>query len=208
MTTINLIPQEIVQTTCRKQRLIRWAGIVAASTVLAALPLAWRVAQDAQSARLRTGIDRLESDRAEIQSKLLRATAQAVDLSAELERSRAFRAKRSWSGIVALIAASLPQDCWLQSIATDPEAPAAGAARSAAVPMQTNAPAAQEKVVIEAPRKLRMVGYSTNDAKPLSFVGNLRESKAFTRVALQKAVRAPGASADETLYQFEVLCEW
>jgi hypothetical protein len=57
---------------------------------------------------------------------------------------------------------------------------------------------------------MRLIGFSTNDSQPLVFVGNLTESKAFARVALQRAMRAPTGKddGDEPLYQFEIVCEW
>lgn len=208
MTTINLIPQDIEQARARRFRWKRWSLVAAASGVLAMMPIMWRISQRAQTSRLTVALEQVETERSEIRAKLAQATARAEDLSSELERSRAFRSKRSWSGVVGLLAAALPPDCWLMSLATDPETPAGTAARIAVPVSPQPAAAVQEKVVIEAPRKLRLVGYSTNDAQPLTFVANLKESKAFSKVALQKAIRAPGATAEEALYQFEVVCEW
>jgi hypothetical protein len=117
----------------------------------------------------------------------------------------------------ALIATCLPADCWLLSVATDPETPGVGAARAAAAPAVQGTPAVhvenpprRETVTIEAPQKMRLIGFSTSDSQPLVFVGNLSESKAFARVALQKATRAPSGkdAGDEPLYQFEIVCEW
>jgi hypothetical protein len=110
----------------------------------------------------------------------------------------------------SLLATCLPADCWLLSVATDPEAPGAGAARPAAVPAVPGTAAVHETVTIEAPQKMRLIGYSTSDSQPLVFVGNLTESGAFARVALQKATRAAGGkdASEEPLYQFEIVCEW
>lgn len=211
MTLINLIPEEVVQAAARRSRLLRWSIVAALAGVLSAIPYALTLSRNASIATLRAEIDRIDQETSAVRTQLRQASARAHDLLSELERSKALRAKRAWSGVFALIASCLPADCWLQSVATDPETPAASSARPAPVVLPAGAvAAAKESVTIEAPQKLRLVGYSSSDSQPLVFVANLTDSKAFARVALQKALRSPaGNNPDEMpLFQFEIVCEW
>lgn len=211
MTLINLIPEEIVQAAARRNRLLRWTVIVALAGVLSAIPYSITLSRNASLATMREEIDRIDQETSAARAQLRQASTRARDLLAELERSKALRSKRAWSSIFALIATSLPADCWLHSVATDPETPGANPSRPNPAASAAGAVApAQQTVTIEAPQKLRLVGYSTSDSQPLEFVANLTESKAFARVALQKALRAPAGSEKgaTSLFQFEIVCEW
>jgi len=210
MKVINLIPADIRRAAARRIRLGRWAVIVALAGVIAAVPYSLSLSRTAQVARLREEFDRLDQDVTSARSRLRLSTSRAQQLLSELERSRAFRSKRAWSGMFALIADCLPEDCWLQSVATDPEAPGVAAVRAPTSPAAPGAAPVRETVTIEAPQKIRLVGFSTGDSQPLVFVRSLTQSGAFARVALQRAMRAPAGkeTGEESLYQFEIVCEW
>ncbi len=217
MKVINLIPAEINRAAARRVRFIRWAVVVALAGLLAAIPYSLTLSRSAVAAELREEVDRLDQETTGVRSQLRLATSRAQELLSELERSKALRGKRAWSSMFALIAACLPADCWLQSVATDPETPSAAVARSAAVhaapvtgAVRVEDPLRRETVTIEAPQKMRLVGFSTSDSQPLVFVGNLTESRAFAHVALQRATRAPDGkdAGEKPLYQFEIVCEW
>lgn len=210
MTCINLIPAEIRRAAVRRVRLVRWSAVTVLAGVLAAIPFSLSLSRKAQAMELRAEVDRLDQEAAGVRSQLRSATTRAQELLSELERSRALRGKRAWSSMFALIANCLPADCWLHSVATDPEAPGAVVSRPVGAPLAHGALASAETVTIEAPQKLRLIGFSTHDAQPLVFVSNLVDSRAFAHVALQKALRAPGGNEanEESLYQFEIVCEW
>ena len=210
MTLINLIPAEVHHAAIQRSHLRRWALVVALAGVVAGIPYSLSLARNAQVSKLREEVEFVDLQNSKVRTQLRVATGQAQQLNSALERSRALRAKRAWSGMFALIASSLPADCWLHSVATEPDSPGASVIRTAVVPTPAGAPVAAETVTIEAPRKLVLLGYSTSDSQPLVFVSNLRDSNAFTNVALQKAMRAPSetnASA-AVLHQFEIACGW
>ena len=210
MTVINLIPARVIRAAAQRIRLVRWAVVVALAGVLAAIPYTLTLSQKAEAAELREEIDRLDQDATSVRSQLRAVTSRAQESLSELERSKALRAKRAWSSMFALIATCLPADCWLLSVATDPETPGVAVARPAAVPAAPVTVAVRETVTIEAPQKMRLVGFSTSDSEPLVFVQNLRESNAFASVALQKSMRAPAGNdpGEAPVYQFEIVCEW
>jgi hypothetical protein len=70
MTAINLIPHEIEMAHARRRHWKRWSVIVTASAVLATVPIAWRISQNAQTARLSDALLRVESERTEVRAKL------------------------------------------------------------------------------------------------------------------------------------------
>jgi len=213
MTCINLIPHGLRQAAAMRARLLRWSITISAAAAVGLVPCMIEWSRKAQAATLQAEIDQLDSEVSSLRTKLSAATARTQQTLSELEKSKALRGKRSWSGMIALIAASMPEHCWLQSIATDPDTPPAGMSRTA---IPANTPAATptatvnpETVTIEAPRRLRLVGISTNDAQPLVFVEKLTESGVFSKVALQRVLRSPGrAGGDAQSYQFEIVCEW
>ncbi len=210
MTLINLVPAEVHRAATRRSHLLRWAMVVALSGVIALIPYSLSVARDNRVSKLREEVDSIDVQAAKTRAELRQATELAQQLHSDLERSRALRSKRAWSGMFALIASSLPPDCWLRSVTTDPDSPQASAVRLPVVPVSGGGSSTPETLTIEAPRKLLLVGYSTSDSLPLVFVSNLRESNAFTNVGLQKAMRAPSEKDgnDAFLHQFEIVCEW
>lgn len=214
MVSINLIPREILLVQARRTRTIRWAMTISISAILAAIPYSITLARAAHAEQARRQLDGLEDEATALRSQVRLAIATTEETRSELERSRALRGKRSWSGMLALIARCLPEECWILSMSTDPEAPSA--APSQTVPATTSIASAastareRESVVVEAPQKLRLVGHSTSDGPPLVFVSRLIESRVFSRVALEKTQRAPGQSVagEKAHYQFEIVCEW
>ncbi len=207
---MNLIPESVLYARERKRRALRWTVAVAASSVLAAAPLMMDWTRSARAAGLREESDRLFQELEVARTKLRAATSESTSTYLEIERANALRSKRSWSGIFALIASCMPDDCWLASVATDPETPLASA-RPMEAPAPSTPDAVKKTVAIEAPRKLRLVGFANSDTQPLAFVTRLKESGVFQGVLLERSLRAPDASsdqADQTVYQFEIVCEW
>ena len=213
MTVINLIPAPLLAAQAQRTRLLRWTLAAAVAALLAAIPCLLSLSRTAQIASLKQQLGDVEELTSTLRTQLRSTSARAQELLAELERSRALRSKRSWSGMFALLGSALPDQCWLTSIATDPEAPSAALPPPLAPGLGSRAPNGRETVTIEAPRKLRLTGLSSSDAAPLTLVGSLRESKSFSQVALLKTIRAsaPGPETRDPgpgLYQFEILCEW
>lgn len=208
MTLINLIPGEIMCASTQRVHLLRWALVVALAGAVCSIPYSLAFARKARVATLQEQVDQLDQEAAGVRAKLRVATGRTRQLFSELERSRALRAKRAWSGMFALIASSLPSDCWLKSVATDPDGPTGSGSRSPAGAGASSAAGLPETVTIEAPRRLRLTGFSTSDSHPLIFVQNLTDSKGFAKVGLQTILRAPADASGAVIYQFEILCEW
>lgn len=220
MTSVNLIPEGVLVARTQRRHAKCWTMLILAAAGLSATPLMLDWSRRTHAAELREESDRLQQELGSTRSQLRTTSAEATRVFLEVERANALRSKRAWSAMFALIASCLPADCWLGSIATDPEAPAGGASpRPVVASPGTNAGAPKEGgkreiVTIEAPRRLRMIGYAENDTQPLAFVTNLKESRVFQSVLLERAVRAPDVAADPsgpsggTVYQFEVVCAW
>jgi len=210
MVTLNLLPESVQAAQAQRRHVKRWALILTAAAVAGTVPAGAHWMQHLQIEELGAQSEKLQSDLAAARVELRTATAEANDAFLRLERAKALRSKRAWSGMLALIGSCLPKQCWLTSIATDPEVPPAGpVVRSPLPPAATPGAAAPEKpavVTIEAPRKLRISGEALDSADPLSFVAKLKESQVFRDVILERSLRE--GPEQESQFRFELICEW
>ncbi len=211
MVTLNLLPEGVQAAQARRRHVKRWALILAVTAVAGTVPAGAHWMRHVQIEELGAQSEKLQSDLTAARVELRTATAEANDAFLRLERAKALRSKRAWSGMLALIGSCLPKQCRLTSLATDPEVPPAAApvARSPVPPAATPGAAAPEKpavVTIEAPRKLRITGEALDSADPLSFVAKLKESQVFRDVILERSLRE--RPEQESQFRFELICEW
>ena len=216
MVTVNLIPESVQAARASRRHLKRWAACLAVSAGVAGVPVGAHWMQHVRIDELLAQSDNLQTDLAVARAELKTATAAANDAFLRIERAKALRSKRAWSDMLALIGSCLPKDCWLTSIATDPDVPpAAPVARK--TPPATDPPASPLSkggqrgfepavVIIDAPRKLRMTGEATDATQPLFFVTRLKESQVFREVTLERSLREK--PEDESNFRFELICEW
>ena len=161
-------------------------------------------------------VEMLHAERQRLQGELeqLRAEQrslgdQAVRVQSQLERARALRSKREWSALFGLVAESLPEEAWLVAVSTDPPVPARGQTRAGTGESPVGAeagPAAAQIITIEAPRKLRLTGYAAEYGQLYEFMGELKQSGAFTEVVQVRAGIQPVLT--DSAVAFEVLCTW
>lgn len=222
MVFVNLIPEAIVAQQWRKRRVARWtaASLVAIGALL--IPLTLEGWQTARAEQLRAGRRALERDRTLLSAELTGLAAESQSVYLQIERANALRSKRSWSGMLALIAGTMPEGCWLTAIETVPAVPASGAhntppatarsvtaapptARTAGDPIGGQA-AAETVVTIDAPRQLRIAGYATDASEPLTLVTKLNATGVFSRVGLERSLRE--SVEDGSFFRFDILCEW
>jgi Tfp pilus assembly protein PilN len=206
MIAINLIPGPIQVARVRRIRVRRWLMAVGASVVAVLIPFASDQAQQAHQRRL-------SSEQAELMNKLevLRVEVKRLSTDAQmallqLERAAALRSKRAWSGMLELIATTLPPDCWLSAVATEPAMPpsvAGGRVVSSVGPPGTK-PAAS--VPIESPRKLKLTGHSVDPASPHTFARRLREQGVFSHVSVMQGAKE--SAMDGQYFRFQLECEW
>jgi Tfp pilus assembly protein PilN len=224
MVTVNLIPESVQAAQARRRHIKWWAACLAVTTVVAVVPVGAHLMQHLRIDELHAQNYKFQTDLAAARVELKTATAAANDSFLRIERAKALRTKRAWSDMLALIGSCLPKDCWLTSIATDPDVPpAASLARKTPPASATPGAPAPEKpavVIIDAPRKLRMTGEATDATQPLSFVTKLKESQVFREVTLERSIsssphgsRTVGLTLgekteDESNFRFELICEW
>ena len=60
--------------------------------------------------------------------------------------------------------------------------------------------------MIDAPRKLEIVGYAPEAAQPHNFVSALKEKQVFSSVVLRGSQREP--MLERSYYRFELVCHW
>lgn len=208
---INLIPEPIRVDRARGRRIRKWSVIVCVALAGSAVPTVASWMQTRKAEQLRAGYDQLQSDLNSSREELKSISAQANELFLRLERAKSLRSKRNWSGVFALIARTLPQGCWVTTLATDPDVPPPQQAAVKQAPVASAKPtdAPPEKpapVFIEAPRRLRIVGQSIEASGPLAFVLQLKDAEVFRDVVLERSQRE--SDDTRTSFHFEVICTW
>ncbi len=204
MTGVNLIPASILEAHRRARRLHLWVVAVTLTAAVAALPVLWQVRQHARVAELTTLKQARTAQSASVRAELS-ATAQSLaDLNDRIERANALRTKRSWAGLLSLVAQCLPQEVWLTSVATDAPPPAAARRRTS--------PRASEKqdhptvVVLDGARRAALAGYALGHEQLYDFMARLKAAQAFDRIDLVKADKEDVLWARAV--RFELLCTW
>ena len=147
---------------------------------------------------------RMEIDLARINLRAVRTELSGA--RNHLEHAMALRTKRAWSGMIALIDRSMPENCWLTSISTDPEKPQALKRGSHRTASKSDSEKESEVVVIDAPRRIEIIGYAAKPSQPNGFVDRLNETGVFSHVELERSQREP--IFDGTYYRFVLFCEW
>ncbi len=213
MVGVNLIPKTVQTMHTRQRHLKLWGVIILTSFGLLCIPLGMNWYQNARAKALRVENEdlqeRLKATRTELRTRMTEASA----LLLQLQRAKALRSKRAWSGMIGLVGSCMPPGCWLTSLATDPETPTAMGRMAVSAPVKRDPanrsdPKGADSVTltIEAPRKMRLAGYATDAAEPHVFVANLKHTEVFSRVALERSQREP--VLDGYYFRFELICEW
>lgn len=202
---LNLLPHELQQAQARNRHIQVWSAvIVPVAAVLCALLIVDGVRR-VQADDVRDRNDDLQEELEIRRSEVRSLTESVAEVSLHLQRSDALRAKRNWSGMLALIGKCMPQSCWLTSLATDPEVAPAGAAIS----ISSKAGSAGQvagAVTIEAPRRLKIAGFALDAAEPHLFVANLKQTEVFKVVRLEQSLLQQ--EFDPPRFRFELVCEW
>lgn len=177
---------------------------VAAAALLGAAALDWT--QRARAGKLHVEDEGLGIQVAAIRADLGSVTEESNQLAVRIDRARALGRKRAWSGMIELIGACMPNDCWLTSIATDPDRPAAQRASPRKVANGNLKKEQQRLVTIDAPRGIVIEGYAAKTAQPHAFVASLKKTGVFKSVTLLSSQRE---SVDNLFYfRFELACGW
>ncbi len=203
MINVNFMPKRMALAKARNRRVRKW--LCAVGWALVALIGAWGVdgTRRVEAGSLRNEIMVLQSRLQEGKGELAKTASQAHVVLRQIEHADALRAKRPWSSLLQLVAESMPEGCWLISLGTDPAVPGNRVLSRKAVSKED---VKNEAIVIQSPRKLRLVGYATNDDESFIFVERLKKSNAFQSVNLLKSKREP--HRDGFYYRFEIACEW
>ncbi len=208
---VNLIPVPLQIERSRKRRMRQWSIVVGIALVGAAVPVTLQWLRLRRVEELRATHNKIQSDLAASRTELKSLSTEANELFLRLERAKALRSKRNWSGMFALLGKALPEGCWLSSLATDPDNPPPQQAVAKVLPPNAAVPATPTTgkptpVFIEAPRRLRIVGQSMEASGPLAFVLQLKDAGVFRDVVLERSQRE--ISDAQTTFRFEVVCTW
>ncbi|MHC5108627.1 MAG: PilN domain-containing protein [Planctomycetota bacterium] len=208
MIAINLIPKPLQQQRVRRLRTIRWliSCIISLSALGIVAGMDWLD---------RAAADDLLAKNDELHNTLLATRATLTDLATsseklglQIERAEALHAKRAWSGMISMIAAHMPADMWLTSVATVPNAPMMVSSRNPrrAATKPGDGEAEPEAITIEAPRKLSIQGFTTRAADAMALVTGLKKESIFDSVVLIQSERTK--THGKYYFRFEISCEW
>ncbi len=209
--SVNLIPKSTLFAHTRRKHVKRWAGVLVVSISIACAGIGVNWLQRAESIQLEKESKRVQAELLSLRSQATAAQAEAQVIESRLNRANALRAKRSWSGMFALISEALPLSCWLTAVATDPPFPS-GARNKAPRKVKGKVRGSKannavvKPIMIESPRKLRLVGFASGVADPHRFVVNLNATKVFSSVVLTGTQQQKLGNSE--FYRFEVECEW
>ncbi len=201
MISVNLLSPTVTFRRRQKARVRVWLIVVAVVAGLSAIPLGADLIKSAQAAALRRQVEPLNANVADARNRLDKVSAECRNLTTQLARADALRAKRDWAGLLQLIAGQIPPQVWLDSLETfTAEAPSrpTGSAR--------NKQPKNQNVVIPGPAGMHIVGYATDNDWLYEFMSRLKLTGAFRTVELTMAGRVPvlqGAAV-----RFSLTCTW
>lgn len=204
MQSINLIPKAIQRSIARRDRAMKWGVVNIIAVLLLSVPVVMDWSDSATAAELQTQNRHLRDSLHIARARLASTSMRADETLMRLERTEALRKKRRWSGLIAMIGNALPQDSWLESIATDPSSPSGARGRKTG----GDAPLDGQSVMLtlDAPRSLVITGLTTVAADPHTFALALKQTKAFTDVVLESS---QSEMKEQTRrFRFELRCTW
>ncbi len=206
MVAVNLVPPSVLRVRTWRRHAQAWALAIAVGLVLVGVLAFADWTRRGQAATLQAQYDELQVELTTKRAHLRVVSSKATRGRVRLKRAEALRAKRAWSAMFSLIERCMPPGCWLTSVATDPAVSPSAGGSNARVRRVSIKGSEIATVAIEAPRKLRIVGFAADAAEPHVFVASLKSAAVFQRVTLQRS-RMETAS-DGSYFSFELLCEW
>ncbi len=207
---INLIPAAAQRQQHQRKRLRLWAGVLTVAAGILTIPIGLDWSRKAHAKELRIRAADLDRTQTQVKSEWNTVFSEVEETQAHIERAEALRSKRAWSALVTLIAANVPADVWLTTIATDPARPSPQAKQRAVTAPAPAKPGAtkpkEESLTIDAPTKIKIEGYAPHAAEPLTLVRSLQATNVFKTVSLLRS--SLEAQEDGAYFHFSLLCEW
>ncbi len=208
MIGINLIPEHQIAERRKRRRIRAWTFTLLTTAAISAAPVGLELSRQHQVIRLRNERSSVLASIQESSEKLNRLREETHSLHAELDRADALRAKRRWSGLLAMISRALADEIWLISVATDPPTPQRG--DRSLVPKNTPAPAKDNVqttvIMLEAPRKLTLEGFALEHRDLYEFKTRLSQTGIFTDVNEIQGTKEP--VGDGSAVRFKIVCHW
>lgn len=204
MTSVNLLSPAVRFARQRARRIRRWTLILCMAGAGAAIPLAIDFVHQARAASLERRITPLEKNLADTRKKLSAASQRCEHLSVQLTRADSLRSKRSWAGLLALIAARTPEEVWLSEVQSiEAERRTQPAAAAAAKPGTGDT---ENTVMLEGPGALRISGFAVDHDWLYEFISRLKNTQVFDRVDMLQAGKERIAQAEAV--RFVLVCAW
>ena len=204
MIRLNLLPQSRRAMLDRRRHRRFWTMAVACSLALGGLPGLVVLAREAQVRDMVEEFATL-SERLDANNQQLKALDEGNHkLEEEIAAARALKAKRSWSALFGLVIENMPETIWLDMIQTEPPPPLTNPDEVLAIKPPAGATAG--RVTIDSPRRLVLMGFSSDYPAHLAYEQRLRESGFFSNVKSGNVKQV----GDDTqrVYRCSIICEW
>ncbi|HPM25045.1 MAG TPA: PilN domain-containing protein [Phycisphaerae bacterium] len=203
--SVNLIPGARVHARIRGRRRRLWLVTCGLAVVL--LATGWGVERTASESvtRLSESVKGLEAQQAEVQRRLVLASAQCAQLLAQLETIGAATRPQPWPRRMLKLLQAAPEGIRLTSLNVEPSAPD-NARRAAPPPVAASgvaSPAAAGGTIVEK-RSVRLEGLAADHGALIQFLHQLQGLPGWERVELVRAKQE--SRADGTAVAFELDC--
>jgi len=203
--SVNLIPGARVHARIRGRRRRLWLVTCGLAVVL--LATGWGVERTASESvtRLSESVKGLEAQQAEVQRRLVLASAQCAQLLAQLETIGAATRPQPWPRRMLKLLQAAPEGIRLTSLNVEPSAPD-NARRAAPPPVAAPgvaSPTAAGGTIVEK-RSVRLEGLAADHGALIQFLHQLQGLPGWERVELVRAKQE--SRADGTAVAFELDC--
>jgi Tfp pilus assembly protein PilN len=217
MIRVNLIPEEILVAQLVRARVQRWTVAIIAALAVLAIPFGLDFHHQQQVKELRAQHAELEQNLTSVRSDVRDVIAEQRKVHGQIERAKALRTKRGWSGLVTLLADCLPNEVWLSNLSTDPPSPRGGQKKNRSggsvlsrlrkgKEKLTAAPEGNTTITIDAPRALVFHGFAADNENLWQFIAQLKATDVFDEVTLVNSGVEPVLAG--IAVAFELRCTW
>ncbi len=213
MININLIDPKIISARRRIRRMRGWLTLIVLTMLVGTVPAGVEYARERKLRTLTTEQQSLVKQLQSGKTQLDKIDADVRTLESQIARADTLRTKRSWSRLLGNIGRLMPEQMWLESIATDPVRPRRGSLdlrpkKEKKKKTATKKPVSEESKIIrlEASEGLILEGYTQQHRHLYKFIENLKQANYFSNIELTRAAEEPVLSAKAV--RFKIVCRW
>ncbi len=214
MTSVNLIPRELLLRRHKIRRVRLWLMIGGATWIFASIPVIRELAAEYQLNSQSTAVAAISDQLDHAHARRGQSSRRLLMLRQEVARAERLRYKRLWTDMIAVIAEAMPDRVWLIQLSTDPAKPPGGSRSTAPLSLRRSAdsdtktsPAGYDTLVGKAgPRRLLLEGRALGLEDIYAFVDAVNDLSIFENASI-RSVRGDVAGGLKVTH-FTMECDW